>query len=88
MVENYNDNYMTDDDGQRWVKKEYTQTYADAAGKAQTELENLQEEIQMLRCLEDSYDTEQEVMEQVFLKLNELCDTATTKSEEVNHGKN
>lgn len=37
------------------------------------ELDNLWEEIRMLRCLEDSYDTQEEVIAEVFLKLNELC---------------
>ena len=72
---NYNDNYMTDGHGQRWVKKEYAQTYADAAGSAQTELESLREEIRLLRCLEDSYDTKDKVMGEIFLKLNQLSGT-------------
>ena len=44
-MDKYTDNYMTDDNGQRWVKKEYAQTYADAAGKSRAELEKIQKEI-------------------------------------------
>lgn len=32
------------------------------------------EEIQQMRSLEDSYDTQDEVMATIFLKLNDLCD--------------
>ena len=73
LMDKYTDNYMTDENGQRWVKKEYAQTYADASGTAQVALEDLQDEIRTLRALEDSYDTQDEVIAQIFLKLNNLC---------------
>lgn len=37
-------------------------------------VQHLEEEIHLLRCLEDSYDSKDDVIAQVFLKLNELCD--------------
>ena len=45
LMDKYTDNYMTDENGQRWVKKEYAQAYADAAGKGRVELEKIQKEI-------------------------------------------
>ncbi len=37
-VSEYTDNYMTDDDGQRWVKKEYAQTYADRFDESEAKI--------------------------------------------------
>ncbi len=37
--------------------------------------DDLMEEIRMLRCLEDSYDTQEKVIAEIFLKLNQLCGT-------------
>ena len=37
--------------------------------------DDLMDEVRMLRGLEDSYDPEDEVISQIFLKLNELCGT-------------
>lgn len=38
------------------------------------QLDELQHEIHCLRCLEDSYGTQDEVVSRIFLKLNDLCD--------------
>ena len=34
----YTDNYMTDDNGQRWVKLQYAQSYANKVSELETEL--------------------------------------------------
>ena len=69
----YSDNYTTDDSGQRWVKLQYAQTYADKVSRTENQLQEVMDEVRRLRSLEDSNDSEADVLAELFLGLNKLC---------------